>query len=164
MQDELTADGGAAHVLQLISDLSESDLQVLTVTLASPLCDRAAKVRRERTDRGLDPTVPHEKADGTGSKFAHLPKAAYGTREDFFSGLERCCCDSSSLSWMACHCVPPSNKEASSSRTRRHLSRQTRLCKRWVATSTAPTGQSRRARCGCGRSPHRGCCSDRGRT
>ena len=86
------ADGGAAHVLQLLSNLSETDLQALSTRLASPLCDRAAKMKRERTDRaaqGLDPDVMHEKTDGTGNKFADLPEAAYGTRDDFFAGLER---------------------------------------------------------------------------
>jgi len=89
MQGEQAADGGAAHVLQLLSHLSESDLQAVAARLASPLCDQAAKMKRERTDRGLDPAVPHEKADGTGSKFADLHEAAYGPRKAFFEGLDR---------------------------------------------------------------------------
>ena len=89
MQGEQAADGGAADVLHLLSHLSETDLEAVAARLAGPLCDRAAKMKRERTDRGLDPAVPLEKVDGAGSKFADLAVAAYGARDDFFSGLER---------------------------------------------------------------------------
>ena len=89
MQGEQAADGGAAHVLQLLSHLSETDLQAVAARLAGPLCDRAAEMKRELAAQELDPDVPHEKADGTDSKFAALPEAAYGRRDDFFLGLEK---------------------------------------------------------------------------
>ena len=88
-QGPQAANAGADHVLQLLSHLSETDLQAVAARLAGPLCDRAAEMKRELAAQELDPDVPHEKADGTGSKFAALPEAAYGPRPDFFSGLER---------------------------------------------------------------------------
>jgi hypothetical protein len=88
-QGPQAANAGADHVLQLLSHLSETDLQAVAARLAGPLCDRAAEMKRELAAQELDPDVPHEKADGTGSKFAALPEAAYGPRDDFFLGLER---------------------------------------------------------------------------
>ena len=76
-------------MLQLLSHLSETDLQAVAARLAGPLCDRAAEMKRELAAQELDPDVPHEKADGTDSKFAALPEAAYGRRDDFFLGLEK---------------------------------------------------------------------------
>ena len=88
-QGEQAADAGAARVLQLISNLSEADLQGMAAGLASPLRNRAADMKRELAARGPGSAAMCETTDVTGSKFADLPEAAYGTREDFFSGLER---------------------------------------------------------------------------
>ena len=45
------ANAGADHVLQLLSHLSETDLQAVAARLAGPLCDRAAEMKRELADR-----------------------------------------------------------------------------------------------------------------
>jgi hypothetical protein len=86
-QGEQATDSGTTGVLEVLSNLSEKDGQALAASMARPLCDRVAKIKRDLAARDKAPAESIAVRD-TDSKFANLPEAAYGKREDFHRGLE----------------------------------------------------------------------------
>ena len=86
-QGEQATDSGTTGVLEVLSNLSEKDGQALAASMARPLCDRVAKIKRDLAARDKAPAESIAVRD-TDSKFANLPEVAYGKREDFHRGLE----------------------------------------------------------------------------